>query len=113
MTKKEFTEAVLILDQHTCRSWFCDSFRAFSKNFGATPHHIKLRSQGGKNEVTNGMALCYDCHNFVHGKGNLKIDGQRVTGRQFMIMILDKLVGESFYRWHDVHAELKRKEGVV
>ncbi len=107
MNKKEFAEAVLTLDQHTCRSFYCTGLYVTDP-----PHHIKFRSQGGDNKVTNGITLCRQCHDFAHGKGNLKINDKRVTARQFMIMVLNHLVCEKFYRWHDVHEELKRKEGV-
>lgn len=29
-------------------------------------HHRKLRSQGGKHEVVNGLAVCSSCHTFIH-----------------------------------------------
>ena len=31
-----------------------------------TAHHLKLRSQGGGNEQENLMAVCRDCHMFLH-----------------------------------------------
>lgn len=29
-------------------------------------HHRKLRSQGGKHEVVNGLAVCEPCHRYFH-----------------------------------------------
>jgi len=116
MKLKEFYEIVLNIDQHTCRSFFCKNGRGefWSPTLSGTidpPHHIKLKSQGGKNEVTNGITLCRLCHDYAHGKNNLEIDGFRVSGRQFMIMVLDALLDDPCYRWGLVHAELKRREG--
>lgn len=31
-----------------------------------TAHHLKLRSQGGGNELENLCAVCRDCHLFLH-----------------------------------------------
>ena len=107
MTKKEFTQRVVNLDWSRCRNKFCCHEYPLDP-----PHHIKFRSQRGENKVTNGITLCRRCHDSVHGKGNLKINGERVTGRQYMIMILDALVGEKDYRWHDVHEYLKQREAV-
>ena len=30
-------------------------------------HHIKLKSQGGTDDVENLIALCRPCHNIEHG----------------------------------------------
>jgi 5-methylcytosine-specific restriction endonuclease McrA len=30
------------------------------------PHHIKPRSQGGKHEISNLMAVCFECHIWIH-----------------------------------------------
>lgn len=31
-------------------------------------HHIKFKSQGGKDEIKNLIALCRDCHNKAHSE---------------------------------------------
>jgi len=31
-------------------------------------HHLKPRSEGGKDESRNFMVVCYDCHNIIEGK---------------------------------------------
>ena len=36
---------------------------------GISPHHIKFRSQGGKNILTNGVTLCHSCHAKIHNAG--------------------------------------------
>ena len=78
----------------------------------STYHHIILRSQGGSDDPKNGISFGQRHHDPAHGVGGFKIDGVRVTGRQYMIMVLDRLVDSPDYRWGDVHEELKRKEGV-
>lgn len=35
--------------------------------FGRDPHHLKLRSQGGTNEVENLRNCCRACHDWIHG----------------------------------------------
>lgn len=30
-------------------------------------HHRQLRSQGGEHVVVNGLAICSDCHTYIHG----------------------------------------------
>ena len=56
---------------------------------GYKMHHIILRSQGGSDDPDNLICLCPRCHNYAHGLGNLKVDGHRVTGRQFIIGVLE------------------------
>jgi hypothetical protein len=33
---------------------------------GHNAHHRRLRSQGGRDDPANGVALCTGCHNLVH-----------------------------------------------
>ncbi len=40
---------------------------------GLHPHHIIFKSQGGKDELSNLITLCFACHRGVHD-GNLKLD---------------------------------------
>ena len=30
-------------------------------------HHRQLRSQGGEHVVVNGIGICHDCHDYIHG----------------------------------------------
>jgi len=103
----QWAKAVFKADKYKCRGLFCDPWGRVAVN--GDPHHIKLRSQGGKNELGNGITLCHQCHEYAHGRDNLHIHGKRVTGRQFMIMTLDRLVNVPGYRWAEVHEELRRK----
>ncbi len=38
----------------------------FCGNVGMDLHHVKFKSQLGKDEITNLIALCRDCHNKAH-----------------------------------------------
>jgi len=50
---------VLKRDGHRCR--------ACSSTQGLEVHHVVMRSLGGKDDATNLIALCRDCHRSVHG----------------------------------------------
>lgn len=41
-----------------CGKWVCP---------GQKYHHVIFRSQGGKSEISNGVALCIRCHGLAHG----------------------------------------------
>ena len=74
-------------------------------------HHIKYRSHGVNNDTENGIMLCQYCEHAVHhgvGKGE-----NRLTGRQYMLKILDALEEAPDYRWSEVHEELRKRYGAV
>jgi len=71
-------------------------------------HHIKFVSQGGDNRPGNKIPLCFWCHQKPHGVGNCKENGKRVTGRVWMIRLLQKL---DLRIYDDVLAWLRRKDG--
>lgn len=50
---------VLSRDGHCCRA--CGS------SHGLEVHHVVFRSLGGRDEASNLVALCDDCHRSVHG----------------------------------------------
>lgn len=103
---------VIELDQ-VCRSCgFPDVIDPNVKEmqFLSWPHHIILRSQGGGDSINDMILPCNICDNGFHGKGNLTDeDGNRITGDQFMLSVLDRLEDEPDYRWHDVHEKLRQK----
>lgn len=51
--------AVLERDKHQCR--------ACGQRHGLDVHHVVMRSLGGTDDASNGIALCRDCHSSVHG----------------------------------------------
>ncbi len=50
---------VLKRDRHRCR--------ACGQKHGLEVHHVVMRSLGGKDDASNLIALCRDCHQSVHG----------------------------------------------
>lgn len=50
---------VMERDHHRCRA--CGS------RHGLEAHHVVMRSLGGKDDASNLIALCKDCHRSVHG----------------------------------------------
>lgn len=56
---RELRVIVLKRDRHRCR--------ACSSTHGLEVHHVVMRSLGGKDEASNLIALCADCHRSVHG----------------------------------------------
>lgn len=76
---------------------------------GVSLHHIVFRSHGGTDDPGNTILLCHNCHEYAHGRGNLKVNGQRVTGRQFMIGVLGHLC-ETSERYREAFETLVMKE---
>ena len=56
---RKVKQAVLERDGHRCR--------ACGKRHGLDVHHVVMRSLGGKDDASNLIALCHDCHESVHG----------------------------------------------
>lgn len=77
---------------------------------GIHDHHIIFKSHGGSDEDWNRIPLCAACHEYVHGRNNPKLNGERVTGRQYMIEILTYY--KSAARWREVLQILVEKEAV-
>ena len=48
-------------------------------------HHIIFKSQGGKDEISNLVALCRECHDVAHGK----VKGEVLT-REQLFEIVDR-----------------------
>lgn len=46
-------------------------------------HHRKLKSMGGKDEVSNLVAVCHPCHNFA--TDSIHLNPQKATLRGWMI----------------------------
>lgn len=36
------------------------------RHAGEHPHHLRLRSQGGPDDLSNGLWVCFDAHRWIH-----------------------------------------------
>lgn len=63
--KERFQEKARIKEIYgnRCANW---KDERFSHGGRLTIHHIVFKSDGGKNEKGNLIALCEECHSFVH-----------------------------------------------
>ena len=96
--------SVMKLDSWTCQNVLCQ-LKAIEV------HHIIYRSQDKSliYNINNGIALCPECHYKVHN--GFDLNGRRVTGRDFMIDILEQHKKFEYFRWRYVLEELiKRKD---
>lgn len=61
---------------------------------GKTPHHILPRGAGGKDDITNLIPLCSQCHGKIHREGTRKwrdklgsIVHKRMEGKSILDMV--------------------------
>jgi 5-methylcytosine-specific restriction endonuclease McrA len=102
----EFRLRILALDNYKCRNPHCPA-----TNWTLDAHHIIFRSgERGDETDGNGITLCATCHNYAHGVGNLKDEkGKRVSGREFILGILEHYKGTIYDRWQEPRKILRRK----
>lgn len=61
-------------------------------------HHIKPKSEGGSDSVSNLIGLCQNCHSEIH-KGNLSLNGHKQKYKISLLnSIMPKLLEEFVYR---------------
>ena len=102
-------EQIIALDDFQCRNPKCLSVGDSFTKRQLSVHHIIYKSHQGPDTPENMITLCRRCDYAVHnghGRGDA-----RLTGRQYMLKILDALEGASDYRWGEVHAELRKRYG--
>lgn len=104
------SQKIWVLDNYICRG--CNGRRIneatghpFDRDW---PHHIKYRSAGGDDSPANKIGLCKGCHPCCH-LGTKDDDGNRITGDQFTLNILDPLEGTDDYRWSISHEWIRRR----
>ena len=103
--RRSFAEAVLV--DGKCMNRQCVS--TDKRNQAALhPHHLVPRSQRGPDEVENGITLCVLCHKRAH-EGYQSAQG-RVTGRRFLLTVLEGWRGELQWRWDKPYEWLRKKE---
>lgn len=97
---RKWANAIFMLDGNKCMN--CPQLVV------TKPHHIIFRrhSRALKFDIGNGIGLCPECHYKAHNGLGLRSD---VTGRQFMIEILEKV---KIQRFDKVLEILKKKEAV-
>lgn len=74
--KKEIAETVL-----TRSRGFCE--RCQSPSHDLALHHRKLKSRGGKDEVSNLVAICHKCHNL--GTRSIHLNPKEATEKGWMV----------------------------
>ena len=103
--RRSFSEAVLA--DGKCMNRQCISIDK-RKTDALHPHHIIPRAQGGLDEIENGITLCVPCHKRAH-EGYQSAQG-RVTGRRFLLTVLEGHRGELTWRWDKAYEWLSKKE---
>lgn len=104
-----FREQIIERDNFQCRNPQCLSVA--EKDWRArrflSVHHIVYRSHQGGDTPENTITLCKLCDYAVHhGRGKR---AKRLSGRKFMLKILDKLTPARDFRWHGVRKELEKR----
>lgn len=106
-----FREDIIALDGFACRNPQCLSVKgndSFAQGW-LIVHHIRYKSHQGPDTKENTITLCKRCeHAIHHGHGRGK---NRLSARQYMLKILNGLVGAPDYRWGIVHEEYRKRYG--
>lgn len=99
-SRQKFTEGVLAADRGRCRN-FLRVHNGYNTG-GIEAHHIIYRGSLALDSVENGISLCADCHRRVH-------NGHRdMSGRAYMLWIIDQLKDFPDFRWAQARAELQK-----
>lgn len=101
-TRRRFYQSVIQKDG--C----CLNTKCFNPRECLQAHHIIYRSHGGANHLSNGITLCVKCHDRVH-RGFTDPAARRITGRSYMIKILEQLRGTPVWRWDVAYQYLLRR----
>lgn len=101
--KYDLKRKIWVMDGGRCRN--CGTAVPFDP--ARPPHHIKYRSQGGKDTPENLITLCLLDDYCVHNGARVDSeDNEWRPGRWIMWTMLNKLVDKPDYRWGEVHEEL-------
>lgn len=84
---------------------------------GSPPHHIIHVGQDAslRYMVWNGISLCGNHHRIAHDGFTIKqplVEERRVTGRQYVISVLEYWEKKSLFHWEKSLLIIKQKEGV-
>lgn len=87
LTEEQITWRELCVAVYKRDRWRCRHCKSMSD--GLTAHHIIFRSQGGKDELTNLICLCWNCHRAVHDR-NLEIEIHGMTENDVRVVFIRK-----------------------
>lgn len=95
---------VLRMDNFRCKNPDCNAYT------NHTPHHIKYRSQGGKDTEGDLITFCLLCHIIATSGGIWR--GEHVSAHQFVIKVLEHWMlvaakGLIDFRWQDAYDYIK------
>ncbi len=89
MSRSQFSKKVLERDER-CRICF------YKK--ATESHHIIGRGPGGKNDLLNGLGLCFGCHRKITD-GKIKVPEETLTDEQKKYIIEKKYPGYKKIDW--------------
>jgi hypothetical protein len=96
-----------------CMNPYCNFVYYRDKDY-LHAHHVIPRAHGGTDNIENGLSFCPLCHpQYLHPGGFIHPDtGERLSGRQFALMVLRYWMHSSRvnWRWDKAYSWLKRKE---
>ena len=107
---RAFRKMILGLDvdengEPTCMDKHCP---CHGRDRAANPidaHHIDFKSQCGAYTAANGISLCrFVAHELATNGG--KVNGKRMTAKQYIIYVLEQWLDDPCWRWSDVYKKL-------
>ena len=101
-------EQIFAADGRKCSDPLCPCYRKQTGNRRLDPHHIKLRSLGGTDTLSNRITLCDIAHARAHD--GYKRNGEWISGRRYMIELLESYQHSRRFRWNRVLDWLKTCE---
>jgi len=96
MRKKKWHEMIINIDLR-CMNIYCKWNFKITDELSA--HHIKYRSEGGKDIPANGITFCHDCDHKAHNGGFHPKAQERVSARVFVYLCLKGLEDKPYFRW--------------
>lgn len=108
--KPENRKKAIQMDNYKCRD--CLKPVHTKSNNGDGVHHIIYKSESVNDNLWNLITLCFECHRKAHD-GIYEKDGERITGRDYMIALLEDLSLMEGFRWQDALNILRKKSNEV
>ena len=115
MIDVEFQRIVIETD-NKCMNPGCQYRKDSRQPMKLHAHHIRYKSDGGENELDNGICLCDRCHAIAHNGVTVHGLG-RISGRVFIFLLLStlavRLYDSGTFRWGPALPDLETKPEVV